>query len=83
MLKEKYGKPKICIEKFQSNHVDNDNSKKHELGMDRGKYSSVVECKEGDIQLEITHQGFDCYVKISYFDNANQDKLRKQIMEDL
>lgn len=35
------------------------------------------------IQLEITHQSMTCYVMLSYFDNANQEKLRKQIMDDL
>lgn len=83
MLTEKYGDPETCIERFQNDYVDDDSSKKHELGMDRCKYLSIFKCKEGEIQIEITHQSFSCYVMISYFDNANQDKLRKQIMDDL
>jgi hypothetical protein len=83
MLTEKYGDPETCIERFQNDYVDDDSSKKHELGMDRCKYLSIFKCEEGEIQIEITHQSFSCYVMISYFDNANQDKLRKQIMDDL
>lgn len=51
--------------------------------MDRCKYYSIFSRDNGEIQLEITHQSFTCYVILNYFDNANQDKLRKQIMDDL
>lgn len=51
---------------------------------DKYKYYSLFSCKEGDIQLEISHDDVTaCYVMLSYFDNANQNKLRKQIMDDL
>lgn len=83
MLAEKYGEPVRCVEEFQNSYTKDDSSKMHELGMDRCKYFSCFTCKEGDIQLEITHQSFTCYVMLSYFDNANQEKLRKQIMDDL
>jgi hypothetical protein len=83
MLTEKYGEPKDCIEQFQESYADDDNSKKHELSMDRCKYISTFAGDNGEIQLEITHQSFNCYVMLSYFDNANQAKLKKQIMEDL
>ena len=83
MLTEKYGDPKDCVERFQSSYADDDNSKKYELKMDRCKYYSIFSGDNGEIQLEITHQSFTCYVMLSYFDNANQDKLRKQIMDDL
>lgn len=83
MLTEKYGDPTKCVEEFQNDYVDDDNSKKHELGMDRCKYICLFSGDNSEIQLEITHQSFSCYVMLSYFDNANQDKLRKQIMDDL
>ena len=83
MLTEKYGKPEQVEEKFQNDYVDDDNSKKYELGMDRCKYYCVFSEPNGDIQLEITHQSFNCYVMLSYFDNVNQSKLRQQIMDDL
>lgn len=83
MLSEKYGKPKICVEEFQSQYVDDDNDRIYELKMDRCKYYSVFSQENGDIQLEITHNKSDCKVMLSYFDNANQDKLRQRIMDDL
>lgn len=51
--------------------------------MDRCKYYSIFDGDNGEIQLEITHQSFSCYVMLSYLDNANQEKLRKHIMDDL
>ena len=83
MLTEKYGKPEQVEERFQNDYIDDDNSKKHELGMDRCKYYCVFSEPNGDIQLEITHQSFNCYVMLSYYDNVNQSKLRQQIMDDL
>ena len=83
MLSEKYGEPKDCVEKFQHDYVNDDNSKKYELEMDRCKYYCIFDGDNGEIQLEITHQSMTCYVMLSYFDNANQEKLRKQIMDDL
>lgn len=58
------------------------------------KYGDPKDCVEkfqndyinddnGKIQLEITHQNFTCFVVLSYFDNANQEKLRQQVMDDL
>ncbi len=84
MLTEKYGEPKECVEKFQSNYVkDDDNSKQLELKMDRCKYYSIFDGTNGEIQLRITHQKYTCHVMLNYFDNANQEQLRKQIMDDL
>lgn len=51
--------------------------------MDRCKYYSIFEGINGEIQLQITHKDFTCYVMLSYYDNANQELLRKQIMDDL
>lgn len=83
MLTEKYGDPKDCVERFQNSYANDDNSKKCELEVDRCKYYSIFSSDNGEIQLEITHKRFTCYVMLSYFDNANQEKLRKQIMDDL
>lgn len=84
MLTEKYGEPKECVEKFQSNYVkDDDNLKQLELKMDRCKYYSIFDGTNGEIQLRITHQKYTCHVILNYFDNANQEQLRKQIMDDL
>ena len=84
MLTEKYGEPEKCVEQFQTNDVDDDNSKMHELKMDRCAYLSNFKGDNGNVLLEITHNGVtSCYVMLSYFDDANQSKLRQQIMDDL
>lgn len=83
MLTEKYGEPKVCVEKFQNEYVEDDNNRMYEVKFDRCKYYCVFVCKNGDITLEITQQNLDCYVQLSYYDKANQDKLRQNIMEDL
>ena len=83
MLTEKYGEPKVCVEEFQNKYADDDNSRMYEVKFDRCKYHSTFACKNGDITLEIIHQKFDCFVQLSYYDKANQDKLRQNIMEDL
>lgn len=84
MLTEKYGEPKECIEEFQNRNPRDDNSRIHELSMDRCKYQTIFECDNGGIEIVITHQGFSSYfVMLTYYDNANQERLRKQIMDDL
>ncbi len=83
MLSEKYGEPIDCVEKFQRDYANDDNTKMFELKLDGCKYYSVFSGDNGEIHLQITHQSNTCYILLSYFDNANQKKLRKQIMDDL
>ena len=54
MLSEKYGAPRDCVENFQYDFVNDDNSKKYELQMDRCKYYCIFNGDNGEIQLEIT-----------------------------
>ena len=84
MLTEKYGKPVEYEEYFSDGYNGDASEKMYGVKFDKYKYYSVFSCEEGDIRLEISHNGVSsCYVMLSYFDNANQDKLRKQIMDDL
>lgn len=84
MLTEKYGEPTICEEFFNDYYGNDDANKMYGVQFDKYKYYSVFKSKLGDIQLEISHNSVtSCYVMLSYFDNANQDKLRQQIMDDL
>jgi len=84
MLTEKYGDPVACEESFSDGYDGDASNKMYGVQFDKYKYYSVFSCDQGDIQLEVSHNGVSsCYVMISYFDNANQDKLRKQIMDDL
>lgn len=84
MLTEKYGDPVKCEEYFSDGYDDDASNRMYGVKFDKYKYYTVFSCEQGDIQLEVAHEGVSsCYVMLSYFDNANQDKLRKQIMDDL
>ena len=83
MLTDKYGRPTQCVEEFQRPQTDDDFTKLHALKTDGCKYYSIFTCDNGEIQLEMTYKNFNCHVVLSYFDNANQAKLKKQIMDDL
>lgn len=83
MLTEKYGEPTVCVEKFQGDNIDDDHSKMLELKPDRCKYICSFSADNGDIELEMRHKDFACFVTLSYFDNVNQEKLKKKIMDEL
>ncbi len=84
MLTEKYGDPKKCEESFSYAHTPDDGQKIRCVKMDSYKYYSLFTTELGEIKLEISHEGISrCYVRLSYFDNANQEKLKQQIMDDL
>ena len=84
MLTEKYGKPQQSEEYFEEPYNDEAAQKIYGVRFDNCKYYSVFSCEQGDITLEISHDGVTkCFVMLSYYDNANQVNLRKQIMDDL
>ena len=85
MLTEKYGKPADVTEKFQGySDPRDDNSRMHEVKMDRCKYVTTFETPKGDIQLYIGHNSMmSCYVMLSYFDKINGDVIRAKAMDDL
>lgn len=85
MLTEKYGKPANVIEKFQGYSLPrDDDSKMHEVKMDRCKYGTTFKTSKGDIGLYISHDGArNCYVKLTYLDKINGDIIRAKAMEDL
>jgi hypothetical protein len=85
MLTQKYGKPKDCVEKFESFHSpDDDSSRMYELKFDRCKYWTQWETKKGYIKLNIAHEGvMSCFVVLSYWDKVNTEKVNKSAMDDL
>lgn len=85
MLTKKYGEPSDCVETFQSySQPRDDNSKMHELGMDRCKFYTIFETEKGNIELQISHQSFsECYVVLSYYDAINQQAVMSDAMDDL
>ena len=83
MLTEKYGSPNRYFEQFFDPNIINDD-KIHAIQYDKYFYYSVFSLKEGDIRLEITHDSYySCFVTLTYSDNINQEKVRKQIIDDL
>lgn len=85
MLTEKYGKPADVTEKFQSySEPSDDNSRMHEVRMDRCKYITTYETPKGKIQLYINHNSvMNCFVLLSYIDKINGDVIRAKAVEDL
>jgi hypothetical protein len=84
MLTEKYGKPADSEEQFDGLVPRDDNSKMHDVKMDRCKYYTTYETEKGSIQLSIEHDGFiRCYVQLSYYDKINGEIIRKNALGDL
>lgn len=85
MLTKKYGEPKVCIEEFQNKNMRNDdNSKMHEVGMNRCKYVTGYTTEKGNIELHIEGSITDgCYVMLKYFDKINGEVIEAEAMEDL
>ena len=85
MLTEKYGEPVDVKEEFQGySEPRDDNSRMHEVGMDRCKYITTFETTKGKIQLYIGHNSFSAsYVLLSYFDKINGETIRAKAMDDL
>lgn len=85
MLTKKYGEPEVCIEEFQTKIMPNDdNSKIHEVRMNRCKYVTGYTTEKGDIELQIKGSFTDgCYVTLIYFDKINGEVIEAEAMEDL
>jgi hypothetical protein len=84
MLTEKYGEPSEVVEKFDRGEPDDDNSRMHELQMERCKYYTNYETDKGDIQLSIEHSGmYSCSVVLQYYDKINCDIIRAKAVNDL
>ncbi len=84
MLSEKYGRPSMVVEKFQSSYVDDDSRKMYEVGMDRCKYYSIFKTKLGTIELSINKADFRVgMVVLRYQDKINSTETRAAAMDDL
>lgn len=85
LLTEKYGEPSECVEKFQTNSQPrDDNSKMHEVRMDRCTYYTTYETDKGSIQLSIENGEFSSgFVMLSYFDKINGSIIRAKAIDDL
>lgn len=85
LLTEKYGEPSEVIEKFDTySEPKDDNTKMHEVGMNRCKYYTTFELENGSIQLSIENDSFSSsFVMLSYYDKINSEKVRQKAIDDL
>ncbi|MBR4553920.1 MAG: hypothetical protein IKO20_09435 [Bacteroidaceae bacterium] len=85
LLTEKYGRPSDVIEKFEGySEPRDDNSRMHEVKMDRCKYISVFETSKGTIELQIAHgELLNCFIVLRYLDKINGNEIRQQALDDL
>lgn len=83
MLTEKYTKPSDNMEKFDGTQPRDDNSKMIEVRVDRCKYYTTYETEKGSIQLSIEHDGFRCFVMLTYYDKINGDIIKAKAKDDL
>ncbi len=85
MLTQKYGEPTENIEKFDSySEPRDDNMRMYEVKMDRCVYVAIWETKKGDIELAIDHADFSsCFVRLSYWDKINTEKVTNSAIDDL
>lgn len=84
MLTQKYGEPIDCVEMFDTDDEPrDDNSRMHEVRMDRCKYVTTWRTEKGDIELAIIHADYTSCVRLSYWDKINTEKVTNSAMDDL
>lgn len=83
LLIEKYGEPTNVVEKFDE-ETDDDNMKFLKVKLDNCTYFSTWQTDKGDIQLSIKHSSFSsCFIKLTYFDKINGEKIKAKAKSDL
>ena len=85
LLSEKYGEPSEVVEKFDTySEPKDDNSKMHEVGMNRCYYYTTFDLENGSIHLSIENDGFSTsFVMLSYYDKINSEIIRQKALDDL
>jgi len=85
LLTEKYGKPSEVVENFDTSSEPRDDGYKiYAVKMDNCKYYSTFETEKGSIQLSIDHQSvMSCFVRLTYWDKINSEKIRQKAIDDL
>lgn len=84
MLTEKYGEPSVCVEKFQTSiEPEDDNSKMHEVMMNRCEHYTTYEAEKGSIQLSIAQSDMKCFIMLAYYDKINGEIIKTKAKDDL
>lgn len=84
MLTTKYGKPDKLVEEFQNGTPRDNNSRLHELQMDRCNYMTLFRTEKGNILLRLMHDDhLNCHVLLAYYDKINSHEVEEAAMNDL
>ena len=84
MLTTKYGNPDEEMEEFQDRDPRDDNSRLHELKMDRCNYQTLYRTEKGNILLRLIHDDYlRCHVLLAYYDKINGLEVEAAAMDDL
>ncbi len=85
MLTTKYGEPAEVIEEFQRPVLArDDNSKIHELIMDRCNYKTRFKTEKGDLVLTLITENYNnCHVLLGYYDRINGLEVEAAALDDL
>ncbi len=86
MLSQKYGKPTIVVEEFQSSYpIRNDRERMLQVILDKCKYYSIFEIDLGFIELSINKSNNygEGLVILKYQDKVNSIETRAAAMDDL
>ena len=85
LLTEKYGQPSEVTEKFQGySKPEDNNSRMHEVKMDRCKYETRFKTEKGEIILWIDHESVtSCFVVLCYKDKINSGIIKNIAKDDL
>jgi hypothetical protein len=84
MLTERYGEPTESEETFQSRvQPTDDNSKMHEVRMNRYNFYSFFRTDKGVIYLSIRTSNMNAFIGLAYYDGINNENIRTKAIDDL
>jgi len=85
MLTEKYGKPSVSHEEFQSDIQQEDDAlKMYAIITDKCNYSTTYQTENGSIHLIISHDNLlRCFVRLTYYDKKNSEIVKSEASLDV
>ena len=85
MLTQKYGEPTENVERFDGySEPHDDGDRMYRVQFDECKYVTIWETEKGDIELAIDHDDVSsCFVRLSYWDKNNTEKVTNSAIDDL
>lgn len=84
LLRQKYGAPTKCVEKFQGYLTPNDDHDRiFEAGLGNCKYYATYDTAKGTIKLSICGESYKTYVVLTYTDKINNSIVTSDALDDL